>query len=54
MDPLIYNNSNINANNTDKINNFKRANMDNDDDLKDLEEPLFEKVKFEDLKKNCS
>ena len=51
MNPLIYNNPNINVNNTDKISHFKRTNIDNDDDLKDLKEPLFEKVKFEDLKK---
>ena len=51
MNPLIYNNPNINVNNTDKISHFKRTNIDNDDDLKDLKEPLFEKVKFEDFKK---
>ena len=56
----IFNNSqlsdnnflnNLNNNNTNKTKNYKRASMDNDDDLKNLKEPIIDKEKLEDLNK---
>ena len=51
LNSFLFNNANYNNNNTNKTKNYKRASMDNDDDLKNLKEPIIDKEKLEDLNK---